>query len=115
MLCWQLFFLCLTLPVVVACEKGVKALSSPFHSSTVAATSSSSSSPLLPLESLHVLVLSEPSPITYWSGQTARFRLLLPHLAQHHPQDTVRLVTCEKAHRNPPLTCFDEKIPIHDT
>jgi sulfoquinovosyltransferase len=65
--------------------------------------------------SLHVAVLTEPSPITYMSGQSARFRILLQHLVENYPNDQVHLVTAEVVHPNPPSTCFDGKIPIHYT
>jgi sulfoquinovosyltransferase len=64
---------------------------------------------------LRIIILSEPSPITYVSGQSLRFRTLLQHLVQSYPDDQVHLVTSEKNHPNPPSSCFDEKIPIHYT
>jgi sulfoquinovosyltransferase len=64
---------------------------------------------------LRIIILSEPSPITYISGQSLRFRILLQHLVQTYPDDQVHLVTSEKIHPNPPSSCFDGKIPIHYT
>jgi sulfoquinovosyltransferase len=64
---------------------------------------------------LKILVLTEPSPITYMSGQSLRFYTLLQHLAEEYPMDQVHLITVEKVHPNPPSLCCGGKIPIHYT
>ena len=64
---------------------------------------------------MRVLILSEPSPITYTSGQSMRFRTLLEHIVHKYPRDTVHLVTCEKNDSNPPNSCYDGKIPVYYT
>ncbi len=64
---------------------------------------------------LRIMILMDPSPITYLSGQSMRFRILLRHLVDVHPNDQIHLVTAEQVHPNPPTSCLDEKIPIHYT
>ena len=64
---------------------------------------------------LKICILSEPSPITYVSGQSGRFRALLQHLTEHHPNDQVHLVTADVSHPNSPTDCFGGSIPIHYT
>jgi len=64
---------------------------------------------------MKIMVLSDPNPITYISGQSMRFRTLLEHIVHNHPDDTVHLVTCEKNDANPPTSCYDGKIPIDYT
>lgn len=64
---------------------------------------------------LKIMILTDPSPITYLSGQSIRFRTLLQHLVHFYPEDQVHLVTTDKIHPNPPSSCFDDKIPIHYT
>ena len=64
---------------------------------------------------MRVLILSDPSPITYTSGQSMRFRTLLEHIVHKFPCDNVHLVTCEQNDSNPPNSCFDGKIPIYYT
>jgi hypothetical protein len=48
---------------------------------------------------LQMFVLSEPSPITYTSGQSLRFKSLLQHFVEHgHPDDELHLITADVVH-----------------
>ncbi len=61
-----------------------------------------------------ICVLSEPNPITYMSGHSARFRLLLQHFADHRDDtDQLQMVTADAVTPNPPTHCYQGKIPIH--
>ncbi|VEU42313.1 unnamed protein product [Pseudo-nitzschia multistriata] len=63
-----------------------------------------------------ICILCEPPPITYRSGQAARFRLLMKHLSDHHHNThKLQLVTADAVSASPPLHCFNGKIPIHYT
>lgn len=67
-------------------------------------------------EGINIMVLSEPSPITYMSGQSARFRTLIEHIIQRYPRDTVHLVTCERNEElDHPTSCYDNQVPIYYT
>jgi sulfoquinovosyltransferase len=63
-----------------------------------------------------IAILCEPSPITYMSGLSGRFRNMMQHFTDHH-SDThnIELVTVENVHPDPPRRCFHDKIPIHYT
>jgi sulfoquinovosyltransferase len=62
---------------------------------------------------LKILVVTDPSPITYMSEQSLRFYTLLQHLVEEYPEDQIHLITAENVHLNPPSLCFGDKIPIH--
>lgn len=68
------------------------------------------------MQPLKIAIFIDPSPITYISGQSMRFRTLLQHLANNtHPQDEIHLVTTDQVHPHPPSSLYDGKIPIHYT
>jgi sulfoquinovosyltransferase len=60
---------------------------------------------------LRIGIWCVPTPITYLSGQSIRFRTLLQYLCEN-TNDKVHLVTSEVVHPDPPKDCFDQKIPI---
>lgn len=62
-----------------------------------------------------ICIITEPSPITYCSGQSGRYRSLMQHFTDHHRAVQLELITCEEVHPNPPPDCFEGRIPIHYT
>ena len=63
---------------------------------------------------LKIFILSEPSPITYMSGLSVRFQVLMEHLVEYYSQDEVHLITSERVYPKPlPVSCNNGKIPIH--
>jgi sulfoquinovosyltransferase len=64
---------------------------------------------------MKIMILSDPSPITYMSGQSMRFRTLLEHIVHMFPHDRVHLVTCDTNNSDPPTSCYDRKVPIFYT
>ena len=82
--------------------------------------------------SLNLMILSEPSPVTYMSGQSARFRSLLEYLSRHQNTtgDSTVLVTSAANYNDEvnddcddgslqkkvlPTSCYDDTIPIEYT
>jgi sulfoquinovosyltransferase len=45
---------------------------------------------------MRILILTEPSPLTYVSGQSVRFCALLQHLSEEYPSDQVQLITVDE-------------------
>ena len=114
------------------CDQNMKTANQEYGEIGIATSIDGSSSSSSISSSLNLMILSEPSPVTYMSGQSARFRSLLEYLSRHQniTGDSTVLVTSATNFNDEvdgdrddgnlqkkalPTSCYDDTIPIEYT